>query len=516
MVLCPLRFEAQSQSSLTDLRGQVIDENGQPISRVEVVLHYGSGSSETLYTDTVGRFQLRTANISQVHLSLSKPGFFRIEDRVLDLAPGATEITLTLNHETEVKEQLEVQSEPVQIDPDTTSHQESLVQHEILNVPVPSSHDLQQNLRTIPQVLADVSGRLHVAGGRQGQTEVILDGFEINDPANGSFTSRVDVDAVRTVTIETGGYGAQYAHASAGILALDTQSGDDRWRFGVTNFIPDVSLQQGFHLGNWYPRGSISGPLMKGKAWFSDALSIQRSFVLVKELPVGHNIDTVWSGDNLLRGQVNLTARNILQGSFLFNGLTNPRQGLAAFSPLSTTSNSKSRRYFVSVKDQIWVGRTLIDVGAAVDTGGTDSYPQGILPYVVTPSSATGNYFQSYSQHSRRLQLVGNLTTGALELYGTHTVSIGWNADGVDFTQTASRTGIDYQRSDTSLSDRATFSNRDGSSGPSAFRMANTQFGGYAQDLWRPWKPIVFSVVVPADCDRLIHESVFQPRIAMN
>ncbi len=90
MVLCPLRCAARSQNPLTDLRGQVIDENGQPVPRVEVDLRFGSGISQTIYTDTVGRFQLRTASISQVHLSLSKPGFFRIEDRVLDLAPGVT------------------------------------------------------------------------------------------------------------------------------------------------------------------------------------------------------------------------------------------------------------------------------------------------------------------------------------------------------------------------------------------------------------------------------------------
>src|SRR5258706_5300055 len=313
MVLCPLRCAARSQNPLTDLRGQVIDENGQPVPRVEVDLRFGSGSSQTIYTDTVGRFQLRTASISQVHLSLSKPGFFRIEDRVLDLAPGVTEITLTLNHETEVKEQLEVQSEPVQIDPDTTSHQESLVQHEILNVPVPSSHDLQQYLATMPQVVADVNGRVHVAGARQAQIEVLLDGFEINDPASGNYSSRVDVDAVRSVTIQTGGYGAQYAHASAGILELDTQTGDDKLRFEATNFIPDVSFQQGVHFGNWYPRASVSGPIKMGKAWFSDALSIQHNFVLLKELPAGQNIDTQLSADNLFRAQVNLTSRNILQ-----------------------------------------------------------------------------------------------------------------------------------------------------------------------------------------------------------
>src|ERR1700730_2613152 len=319
IISCPLSAQAQPQGLPPDLRCQVIDENGEPVPRVEVGLHLGNGGSQTIFTDTAGRFELHAAGLSQVHLSLSKPGFFRIDDRVLDLAPGANEVTLTLNHETELQEKVEVQSEPVQIDPDTTSHQESLVQHEILNAPVPSSHDLQQYLKTIPQVVADVGGKLHVAGARQGQTEVLLDGFEINDPANGSFNSRVNVDAVRAVTIETGGYGAQYAHASAGILELDTQSGDDRLRFGVTNFIPDVNFQQGMHFGNWYPRVTLSGPIKKGKAWFSDALSVQRNFRLVRELPRGENTDTQWAEDNLLRGQINLAARNILQGSFLFN-----------------------------------------------------------------------------------------------------------------------------------------------------------------------------------------------------
>ena len=431
---------------------------------------------------------------------------------MLDLEPGVNEVTLTLNHETELQEKLEVKSDPVQIDPDTTSHQESLVQHEILNTPVPSSHDLQQSLKTIPQVLGDVNGSLHVAGGRQGQSEVLLDGFEINDPATGNFTSRVNVDAVRTVSIETGGYGAQYSHASAGIISLDTQAGDDHWRFGATNFIPELSLQQGAHFGNWYPRGTFSGPLKKGKAWFSEALSIQHNFRLVRELPRGQNIDTQWAGDNLLRAQVNLTARNILQGSFLFNRLTDPRQNLGPFSPLSTTNNFNSRLYFVSLKDQIWIGRTLFDVGAAVDTGRNDSTPQGTLPYVITPSSTSGNYFQAFSQRSRRLQLIGNMATGTLDWFGTHTLSAGWNADGLDFSQEASRTEIDFLRADatSSLSEVATFA------GPAALRVADTQLGGYAQDLWRPIKPIVVSVGVRTDWDRLIHENVVEPRIAMN
>jgi hypothetical protein len=506
---------AQTQNANSDVRGQVIDENGQPVPRVEVTRYFGNGASETVYTDAAGRFTFRGVS-STDHLSLSKPGYFRIDNRALELASGANEIILTLNHETELEQRVEVLSDPVQIDPDTTSHQESLVQHEILNAPVASSHELQQYLKTIPQVVAAANGNVHVAGARQEQTEVLLDGFEINDPSTGAFNSRVDVDAVRSVTIETGGYGAEYAHAGAGILKLDTQNGDDKWRFNVTNFIPDASFQQGVHLGNWYPRASISGPIKKDKMWFSDAVSIQHNFVLVKELPRGQNIDTQWSGDNLFRVQANLTSRNILQGNFLLNRWTDPRQGLGAFSPLSTTNKYDSQRYFASVKDQIWVGRTLFDVGGAVDTGNTNSNPQGSLPYVVTPSTASGNYFQTYTQNSRRVQFLGNAMTGALDFFGAHTLSAGWNVDVVDFSQRASRGEIDIERPDTSLSDRARFMNRDGSSGPAELRLSNTQLGGYAQDVWRPRKSIVFSLGLRTDWDRFIHDNVFQPRIAMN
>lgn len=501
---------AQTQSEAPSVRGQIVDENEDPVSRAEVTIRYGVESSITIYTDDAGRFEAAVPNTLNIHLTISKPGFFQIENRALDLQPGVNEVSITLNHETEIQEKLEVQSSPIQIDPETTSHQESILQHEILNVPTPSSHDLNQSLNTLPQVVADLSGTLHVAGARPEQTEVLLDGFEINDPGAGSYNSHVNIDAVRTATIETGGYGAEYAHAGAGILALNTQSGDDRLRFGITNFIPSPSFQEGVHFGNWYPRIMFSGPLKKGKVWFSDALTILHTFELVKGLPRGQDTDSVWSGDNLLRLQANLTSTNILQGSFLFNETADPRDGLGPFSPIQTTTNNQSRRYFVSLKDQIWIGRTLLSLGAAADTGHDNTTPQGSATYVITPSSTSGNYFQSQKEQARRLQWKADANTGSLNWFGTHTLSAGGNLAAIDFSQQTARSEIDYQRADASLSERATFS------GSPDFHLANTQAGGYAQDLWRPVKPMVLSVGVRADYDRLIHQRVVEPRFAMN
>ena len=505
------------------LSGQVIDENDQPVARAEMIFTLDSGVSRTVYTDAAGRFELAGIDGLQVQMTISKPGFFRIAGRKLDLTAGATEISLVLNHETEIKEQLDVQSAPVEIDPDTTSHQESLVQHEILNIPVASSHDLQQSLRIIPQVVSDSKGILQIAGARPGQTEVLLDGFEVNDPGTGAYTIHVNVDSVRAVEIETGGYGVQYAHAGAGVLALDTQSGDDRVRFGITNFVPELNFQQGTHFGNWYPRVTFSGPIEKGKIWFSDAMTIGHTLRRVSELPGGQNIDEQWSGDNLIRIQANLSPQNILQGSFLYNELSDPALGLGPLSPFSTTVNQQSRRYFASVKDQIWVGHTLFDVGAALDVGHDNENPLGSSPYTVTPSAVSGNYFQALSQQSRRFQFLGNITTQPLRGRGTHILSAGWNAAAIDYSRQAARAPINYYSASlnsaggqvepppvSTLIDVATFT------GPSALSLSNTQVGGYAQDLWRPVKPVVFSIGVRADWDRLIHQQILEPRIAMN
>jgi hypothetical protein len=505
-----LNILAQSTPSVSNLHGQVTDETDQPVARVEIIFHFGGHDSETIYTDAAGHFQLAGINATQITATFSKPGFFQINNRVIDLSTGENELSLILNHETVIQEKLDVESAPIQIDPDTTSHQESVVQHEIQNVPVAASHDLQQSLRVVPSVVADVNGKLHVAGARQGQTQVLLDGFEINNPANGSFDSRVDVDAVQEVLIETGGFGAQYSHAGGGIVSIATQSGDDKLRFGITNFIPGISFESGTHFGNWYPRVTLSGPLKKGKIWFSDALTIQHTISVVKELPGGQNLDSQWVGDNLIRVQANLTSRNTLQGSFLYNQLNDPRAGLGPFSPLSTTTNNQSKRYFVSVKDQILMGRTLFDVGVAADTGHNASTPIGSSTYIVTPSATSGNYFQTLSQDSRRLQFIGNITSGALNWLGKHTLSAGWNAAGLEFSQRAARSEIDFLRNDGTLSERATFS------GPDSLRISNTQIGGYVQDLWRPFKPVVFSFGMRGDWDRIIDKHIFEPRLAMN
>src|ERR1700734_1894669 len=117
----------RAQGTPVALRGQVNDEDGHPVERAEVAAKWNLNHSFTVYTDAAGQFQIAPIG-DQVTISISKPGFFEIKDQNLTLTPGVNETTFTLNHATELQQQVNVVSPPSQIDPDTTSHQETLIQ----------------------------------------------------------------------------------------------------------------------------------------------------------------------------------------------------------------------------------------------------------------------------------------------------------------------------------------------------------------------------------------------------
>jgi hypothetical protein len=338
----------------------------------------------------------------------------------------------------------------------------------------------------------------------------LLDGFEIGDPVTGEFTSRLDIDSVREVQVSSGRYGAQYAHAAGGVMELNTYVGDDRWRFGTTDFFPAVNLQQGLHLGNWYPRFNFSGPLHKGRAWFSDGISAQHTFSLIQGLPRNADTQQQWLADNLLRVQMNLTPTNILQGNFLYNVTGDSHLGLSVFTPLSTTRDWHAQRAFVSVKDQVFFGRNMFELGAAIDDNAGHLVPLGSEPYVIQPLTASGNYFEALQEDSHRLQFIGQLNLSSLHWHGTHEVKAGFNAAGLAFSQGAVRHSIETLRADNTRLLTTTFS------GTPYYRLTNTQLGYYLQDSWRVFRPLVVTIGGRADWDTLVGKTVLGPRLAAN
>ena len=188
-------------ADLAECVGVVVDENGVPIAAAKITLQNASnenpGQTFRTETDGAGRFTLRNLPPGGYKVEARKEGFFILTNQPLNLRPGQNQVTLTLKHAEELHEQVQVTAEPNQIDTQDTTQRETMTAREIRDVPVPNSHVLQQSLTAMPQVVRDAAGNLHIAGARSGETQYLLDGFEIGDPINNTLTARFNVDATR-------------------------------------------------------------------------------------------------------------------------------------------------------------------------------------------------------------------------------------------------------------------------------------------------------------------------------
>ena len=209
---------------------------------------------------------------------------------------------------------------------------------EILTVPYPAPQDLRNALPLMNGVVLDPAGRVHVNGGATEQTNYLLDGFHVSDPATGRLEARLNIESVRSLDLDGSRFTAEKGKGSAGSLDIQTKMGDDRWRFGGTNFFPGLSTTSGLHMDRFAPRLEGSGPLAKGRAWFHNGLDFIYSLDTVSGLPSGQNRASGVTINDLSRFQVNLTPANILTGSLLVNYSNTNRNGLSFLDPLETTT----------------------------------------------------------------------------------------------------------------------------------------------------------------------------------
>jgi hypothetical protein len=511
-----------------DCRGIVLDENGVPVVAAQVSLEDSDGHAYRTETDLAGRFAIHNLSSGDYKAEVRKKGFFVLSGQTVSLHVGANEVSLVLNHEQEVREKVQVTAPSNQIDTQDTTQRSTLSAQEIRDIPVPSSHVLQQSLVALPEIVQDNRANLHVAGARSGETQYLLDGFEIGDPVSGALTSRFNIDATRAAEVQTGRIDASNPHSGANILSLVTPDGDDRWRFGTTNPGPGINMQEGVHLGDWYPRFTFSGPIERDRFWFSDSISVQHTFGVVKQLPSNANTFEEWAGDNLLRLQYNFSPKHILHASFLYNRANDSNLGLDALDPQSTTVAADQRRGFVSLKDQLWWHETLLELGVAADDGVLDYTPQGPLPYVLLINGTGGNYFQHLQQRGRRLQAVMNVTAASRHWHGTHQLSVGANAAGLLLHESARRGEIDvlnptFTTNGTTSACTAADVNVQGClrrrstfTGSATPQLSNTQAGGFAQDTWSMGRHFVFQVGLRADWDRFTQSAMAEPRVSAN
>jgi hypothetical protein len=496
------------------LTGRVVDENDAGVSRARILLrpagqHEASSSFLKAVTGPTGAFSLRLASPGSYLVSAECEGYFPLKDHAVQVSAEEPELHLVLNHVREVRQSVNVTASASPIDFDRTSSQTTLTSAEIINIPYNVTRDLRSAIRAMPGVVMDPRGELHFNGGAENQVLYMLDGFNISDPLGGQFHTKLSVEAVRSLEYSSGRFSPEFGKGSAGALALQTTLGDDQLRYSATNFLPGIDTQKGLHIGNFSPRFNLSGPLVRGRAWFSDSVDGEYSTFVVSGLPKGQDRTNTVRGDNLLHNQINLTPSNILYTDFLVNYLYASGTGLSPLDPPSTTTDRRSRTWFFSVKDQIYLGRDmLLEIGYAEDRTFFRQIPQGNALYIMTPNGKRGNFFIDMTQKARRGQFLANLFLPSFHLGGTHQIKAGADADRLDYWQHARRSGFEQFGLSGNLLWTTTFA------GNGTFSRPSMEASSYLLDAWRVKPNLLVEVGGRQDWDELVRRHSFSPRFS--
>ena len=492
--------------------GRVIDENEAAVSDAQITVSSATANvSLHAVSDATGQFSVRVPSPGEYAFSAERQGFFPLNSYRVQVQETAPEVHLLMNHAKEILQSVDVTASPSPIDIEQTDSERRLSGVQILDVPYPDSHSLRNAMSMMPGVIEDPSGGMHFDGGKENQTNYLLDGFNINDPLTGELDARVSVESVQALDYLSGRYSPEYGKGSAGTLQIKTENGDNQFRYSATNFIPGLDTQKGLHLGAWTPRANLSGPILKDRAWFSDSLDGDYNVLIVPDLPSGQDQATSWQASNLLHTQFNVTPANILFGDFLVNYDNDSRVGLSALDPPSTTTNLRRRTWFVALKDQFYIARgTLLELGFGDMSTFQRQIPQGEGIYIYTPEGRQGNYFVDSTQHSRRDQFLGNLFLPALHSAGRHQFKTGFEVDRLGYSQETRRTGYQLFGVSNDLLRSVTFA------GNANFSRPSLEASWYALDNWQVRRNLTFELGVRQDWDELVRRFSWSPRASFS
>ena len=504
---------AQTGTAQVVLSGRVIDEDGSPVRDARVAVHAARPGAVVFETQSgpSGSFTLSLPEPGDYLYTVDHEGFYALRDRPIQVATPAQELTVIVNTVREVFQSVNVLGETAPVELEAASHQETVDGTEINDIPYANSHSLLNGLRLVPDIVLDSAGSPHLNGASSNQVVYLLNGFNLTNPINGQFQTALAVEGIRSVDVSSGRYSPEYGKGSAGVIALNTVNGTDRYRFTATDFIPAVSTQGGLHLGNWYPRFGVSGPILRGKAWFSDMASLEYTQSVVTGLPKNENTRSGWLGSNLLHAQFNLSSSNILYTDFLVNISDEGRVGLAPLSPVSTTSSVDTRQYFGSVKDQISLSHgALLEFGYAHSQFSVKQTPQGQALYVFSSEGNSGNYFVNAQQTSSRDEGLIHAYLPRFDFLGEHQIETGSDFDVLRYLGDFRRTGYSVLGLAGQLLSQTLFG------APANFSVRDAEASWWLLDTWHAAKNLQILPGVRWDWEQHLGYSGWSPRLGFS
>ena len=347
VALCILVAGSSFGAVVGKISGVITDaQTKEPLVGVSVSV---VGTTMGAITDANGVYNILNVPVGTYTLKMTSVGFASLEVSAVEVSADLTSYqnqTLT-SEATELGKTIQVTAERPLVVKDKTTSINVVKRDEILAMPtrgfeqvvglqnsvvrMKSNVDVRQ--RGQREATAGLGGELNLRGGRPSEVAYYVDGFSQQDPLSGLSTANINNNAIKEISVVTGGFSAEYGHVSSGIVNVVTNSGSKTYHGNVELATDNWQGAKNSFDQNFYS-GDLGGPipgLDKGSFFFSGErrwLGDREPSSVQKDLADAYRLDTLL-GENSQRLPKNSLSGWSWQGKIDYNFSPNIKFGLS-------------------------------------------------------------------------------------------------------------------------------------------------------------------------------------------
>lgn len=279
LLLVLLMSTACFAATVGKIAGKVTDkETGEPIPGVAVQI---TGTTMGALTDVDGKYFILNVPVDEYTVRAEQIGYAPVE-----LQGVKVSVDLTTNADfqlsskvLDIGETQVVTAERPLVIKDQTQSLDIKTKEEVQNLPTRGYQDVvglsagvvnfQSNTTTAVRGGGEQTNtpQLNIRGGRSGEVAYIVDGVATQDPLTNVSTTAINNNAIEEISIQTGGFSAEYGWISSGIINVTTRDGADKYSGSVEGITDEfLGSSAGYHWNT--VAANLDGPLFGDKATF--------------------------------------------------------------------------------------------------------------------------------------------------------------------------------------------------------------------------------------------------------
>lgn len=491
VVLCAGVAFAGTTGKLT---GTALDDKGATLPGVTVTVTSPAliGGAKTAVTEQDGTFSFPSL----------APGIYTVKFELSNfLTQERTEVQVRLDRTTEITatmpvakfgEEVTVTAETPVIDPTQTSTSQTFTSDLLTGAAVGSGRRGYQNVLNMAAGVVGTSNP-NVFGSTLGENAYYIDGLDTTDPVTATFGTNFNFDAIQEISLQTGGFEAEFGRATGAIVNLVTKSGGNKFsgtldvRYRNTSF-----YQNGDHFNRdtnpvkfLDPSVTLGGPILRDALWFF----VSGENVDSQTTPSGSPVTRKFKGQNYI-GKVTWAASSSwrLAGKYSADPaeIDNASAAYYITPEANRHQNQPGKAYQVEAIGTL-SPQLLWSTQVGFNRSNLDSFPQSgsEMPpghYDDYTGIDSVNYTNAQYSKRNRDEYKTNLTWFVENFGGSHEFKGGVEYNNLDFWSRNYTTGGGIYYEDRNGVPRWIWASKD--AGPVDY--TGTLYTGYAQDAWRP------------------------------